>query len=405
MTGFNETDLLSPDEAHARFIAQVSPRVCETEHVALDDASGRILAQIIRADRDYPDAPRSAMDGFALLADEQSFVRNLVGEVPMGGVLGLMLGRTQCARIPTGGVLPLGADAVIPKEDVDEQAGEIRLRARVVVGENITPQGSDMRADEIMLQVGRRLGIAEVGLLATLGIVAVPVFRRPVFGVLSSGDELVEPATVPGPGQIRDSNRFAIAAALRAMGCEAVHLPSVPDHDGALEAAMRDALPAVDGLVISGGSSVGERDRTPAAMSALGAPGLLVHGLRIKPGKPTVLAAVGAKPIIGLPGNPTSALLVLDAVVAPLLVRMIGASLQRFKISARLSAPLRGRPGWTWYAPVLLEDEPGGLMAHPLDLRSSHVSLAARASGYVTVVTPLESGAKVEVAGFLGGGY
>ncbi|MHB8462517.1 MAG: molybdopterin molybdotransferase MoeA, partial [Vulcanimicrobiaceae bacterium] len=341
--GFDIDELVVPEEAIRRFLHAVTFVEPSCEDVAIDDAFARVLGRSMHADRDYPDCARSAMDGFALAgsATAQS-TWNLVGDVPMGGVLGRSLSPGTCARIPTGGVLPDGAVAVVAVEDTDESDRSVRVRVSVVAGDNVTPRGDDMHAGDLVLEAGRRLGPSDIGLLATLGVVAVPVIRRPIFGVLSSGDELVEPSSVPRPGQIRDSNRYAIAAALRAMGVEAVHLPSVPDHEGALAAALAEALPGVDGLILSGGSSVGERDRTPGAIAALGAPGVIVHGLRIKPGKPTVLAAIGNKPVIGLPGNPTSALMVLDAVISPILDVMLGATAVRRLRSVRLAQPLRG---------------------------------------------------------------
>ena len=406
--GFDVSGLVTPEVAIRTFLHTVNLAEPLCEDVAIDEAFARVLARSIRADREYPNAARSAMDGFALAgsATEHSSW-NLVGDVPMGGVLARSLSPGTCARIPTGGVLPDGAVAVVPVEETDEIDGVVRVRESVEVGENITPCGDDMHVGDLVLEAGRRLSAGDIGLLATLGIVAVPVVRRPVFGVLSSGDELVEPASEPRPGQIRDSNRYAIAAALRAMGIDAVHLPSVPDHEGALEAAMREALPGLDGLVLSGGSSVGERDRTPEAIRALGAPGapgVLVHGLRIKPGKPTVLAAVGNTPIFGLPGNPTSALMVLDAVISPILDAMLGARPGRRQRWARMAEAISGRAGWTWYAPVAVEDEPEGPTAHPLVLRSSHVRLMARAAGYVSITAPVRAGEWVAVTDFVGGG-
>jgi len=251
------------------------------------------------------------------------------------------------------------------------------------------------------------LGAPELGALATLGVVAVPVYARPRIAVLSSGDEIVAPDRTPAPAQIRDSNRYAIAASLRAMGAEPVHGPTVSDEPGALEAALREALATCDGAMLSGGSSVGERDLTPGAIAALGPAGVVVHGLRIKPGKPTVLGASGAKPVIGLPGNPVSALIVLEAIVAPIIARLAGAVAAVETIDAILAAPLRGRPGWTNFIPVALEDEGTHLAAHPLALHSSLVSLPARASGYCEVGeddAPLEAGTRVTVRRFLSGG-
>src|SRR5487761_2681315 len=242
--GFDVSGLVTPEVAIRTFLHTVNLAEPLCEDVAIDEAFARVLARSIRVDREYPNAARSAMDGFALAGSATEHLSwNLVGDVPMGGVLARSLSPGTCARIPTGGVLPDGAVAVVPVEETDEIDGVVRVRESVEVGENITPCGDDMHVGDLVLEAGRRLSAGDIGLLATLGIVAVPVVRRPVFGVLSSGDELVEPASEPRPGQIRDSNRYAITAALRAIGVDAVHLPSVPDHEGALEAAMREALP------------------------------------------------------------------------------------------------------------------------------------------------------------------
>lgn len=405
---FEPTQLLAPRAAVATFLARVKLAPPGTELVALDDALARILAQAAQADVDYPNAPRSSMDGFAFAAADAAGEVRLVGEVPMGGIFGRPLMRGQAVRIPTGGLLPSGADTVVPLEGVRLERDILHFDGTPAVGEHVTPRGDDMRAGERILEPGRRLGAPELGVLATLGIVAVPVFRRPVIGILSNGDELVEPASTPDAGEIRDSNRFAIAATLRAMGARPLHLPSVGDAPGALEAALRDALADCDGLILSGGSSVGQRDRVPEAIAALGEPGVIVHGLRIKPGMPSVLAALGKKPILGLPGNPASALLVLEAVLAPVIAAMVGAPLHRCSERAVLAEPMRSREGWTWFVPVLLKDEPTGLAAHPLVLRSSRVSLAARASGYVEMdetCDALAAGTPVRVVRFSCGGF
>jgi molybdopterin molybdotransferase len=240
-----------------------------------------------------------------------------------------------------------------------------------------------MRRGELLLRGGRRLGSPHLGVLATLGVTSVGVYRQPVVAVLSSGDEIVPPSQKPLPGQVRDSNRYAIAASLEAMGAIAVHYPTLRDEPDAFEAGLRAALDECDAVVVTGGSSVGERDRLPEAVAALGEPGVIVHGLRLRPGKPTLLGNVGGKPILGLPGNPTSALMMLEAVSVPIVAALTGARIVPATVEARLAEPARSRPGWTWFVPVALRDEGGTPLAHPLSLRSFSVSLTARADGYV----------------------
>jgi molybdopterin molybdotransferase len=404
--GFDVERLLAPAQALAAYAARVTLALPRAETVALADAADRILARAIVADCDYPRTARSAMDGFALRSGETPGRLRIVGEVRMGHIWEPPLAPGEAVAIPTGGALPVGTDAVVPIEDARSDGRTVDVSAAVPAGDCTTPRGADMLAGELVLPAGRYIGAPELGVLATLGVVDVPVYARPRLAVISSGDELVDPARDPGAAQIRDSNRYAIAESLRRLGAQPVHFPTVPDEPGALEAALRLALERCDGAVVSGGSSVGARDVTPAAVSAQGEPGVVVHGLRIKPGKPTVLGAVGGKPVIGLPGNPVSALMVLEAIAAPIITALSGASPQAVELEAEMAESVRGRPGWTWYVPVALENDGGRLVAHPLPLRSSLVSLPARAGGYVVVGerASLTVGERVRVRRFLSGG-
>lgn len=190
------------------------------------------------------------------------------------------------------------------------------------------------------------------------------------------------------------------------MGAQPRHYPTVRDEAGAFETAIATALLECDAVVVTGGSSVGERDRLPRAVSNVATPGVVVHGLRLRPGKPTLLGADGGKPILGLPGNPASALMMLEAVCAPIVAALCGARIRASTLTARLGEPARSRPGWTWYVPVALEDDAGGPLAHPLPLRSFSVSLLARADGYVVMDERDDewpAGRLVTVHRFLGG--
>jgi molybdopterin molybdotransferase len=292
------------------------------------------------------------------------------------------LGPGEAMRIPTGGVLPPGADAVLPVEDAEERDGELIPAEAPAARAYFTPRGDDMLPGDVVLRAGRRIGAAELSVLATLGITAVEVYRRPAVAVISTGDELVDATGVPGTGQVRDSNRWAIAGGLAALGCDVVHLPRAIDEVAAIRAGIAEGLRVADAVVLTGGSSVGARDHVPAAIDGLGAPGVVVHGLRVKPGKPTVLAAIGDQPVIGLPGNPTSALTILDAIASDVFRALTGEShARRATVAAVAGEPFPGRAGWTWYVPAILD----GAAARPLALRSSHTSLLARADGYVVV--------------------
>jgi molybdenum cofactor synthesis domain-containing protein len=382
-TGFAADRLLPPHQAIVAYFARVTIPAPATEYVSLEESFGRVLAAEVVADDDYPNTRRSLMDGFALRAESTPGSFEITGDVRMGAASQSAIGSSGAFRIPTGGILPEGADAVVPIEYVLQNGDTIAVTVSLAVGENVSEKAADMRRGETVLASGRRIRAPEAGVLATLGVTSVPVYRRPLVAVFSSGDELVDAGIRPAFGQIRDSNRYAVAASLRAMGAIPRHYPTLRDESSDFESALERALDECDAVVVSGGSSVGERDRLPRAVAAIGDPGIVVHGLRLRPGKPTLLGAHGAKPILGLPGNPTSALMMLEAVAAPIIAALVGAPLTASTLQARLAQPVRSREGWTWYVPVSVQGNGGLPLAHPLELRSFSVSLTARADGYV----------------------
>lgn len=388
--GFDVEALLTPEEARAAFFAAGTIAPPALEYVELADAAGRILAVAAVAGAEYPADARSTMDGFAVVAAAGRSARRIVGEVRMGHAPPSGIGPGEAMRIPTGGVVPAGADAVVPVEDTVES--QVDGSALIVPienlepGENITPAGSDMRPGDCVLAAGRRIGGPELAVLATLGIANVPVYCRPRVAIVSTGDELVDAAATPGRGQVRDSNRWAIAGSLMALGCLPVQRPVAVDTPGALAEALRSALALADAVVLTGGSSVGVRDLTPRVIDQLGQPGVIVHGLRVKPGKPTVFALLDGKPVIGLPGNPASSLMILEAVAAPIFSRLAGESTTPDgSIAAVVERSFEGRAGWTWFIPAEIRYEAGRVLASPFALRSANTSLLARAHGYVEV--------------------
>jgi len=410
--GFDVDQLLAPAAARAAYFAAVTIAPPAVERVGLADATGRILAEAAVAGADYPADPRSTMDGFALVAGAGRSARRIVGEVRMGHAPPGGIAADEAMRIPTGGVVPPGADAVVPVEDTVESDSP---RGPMVVpnedleaGENVTPPGSDMRPGDCVLEAGRRIGGPELAVLATLGIVEVPVYRRPRVAIVSTGDELVDAGAVPGRGQVRDSNRWALAGSLIALGCVPVQRPVAVDTPEALTAALRSALEASDAVVLTGGSSVGTRDLTPRVIDSLGAPGVIVHGLRVKPGKPTVFALLDGKPVIGLPGNPASSLMILEAVAAPIFSRLTGEAVTpQAEVAAVAERPFTARAGWTWFVPAEIRYVDGRALASPLVLHSANTSLLASAHGYVVVgpeKVTIAAGEPVVVRRFSGGG-
>src|SRR5579884_2213246 len=297
---FDLDRLLAPAEAVAAYLDAVAPQPLGSERVPLERAFGRILARDALADGWYPADRRSTMDGYAVRSADGGAPRRIAGSIRMGHPPPGRLGAGEAMRIPTGGVLPAEADAVVPLEDASGDDEQIVPAATPLPGEYVTPRGEDMTPGDRVLRPGTRIGAPALSVLATLGITEPEVFLRPRVAVVSTGDELVDAGTAPRTGQVRDSNRWAIAGCLAALGCEVLHLPRAEDEVDAILRGIAAGLEAADAVVLTGGSSVGARDHVPAAIDRLGAPGVLVHGVRVKPGKPTILAAVGRKPVIGL---------------------------------------------------------------------------------------------------------
>ncbi len=408
LRGFAPERLLPPAQAVVLYLGSASLRAPECEMVLLEAAAGRVLAIDAVAREDHPSHARSTMDGFALASASGATRRRIAGTVVMGAQPPHAVGVDDAMRVPTGGALPDGADAVVPQEDVEIDGATIVLLGAIAAGDSVSQRASDIAVGAVVIAAGRRIGGPELGVLATLGIARVPVFRRPRIGIISTGDELIDPAGTPLVGQIRDSNRYAIAGALLALGAEPVHLPRAADDAVALRAALEAGLAQCDALVTTGGSSVGERDLMPQIVAQLGAPGTIVHGLRVKPGKPTLLAAIDGKAVIGLPGNPTSSLMILEAVVRPIVAALVGERDARpTTLEAIAAAPFVGRTGWTHFVPARLFVRGAQLIAEPLLIRSAQTSLLVRASGYATIgelPERIEAGARIGITLFASGG-
>lgn len=385
-------------------------RKAEPELVRVDASEGRILAADANAAENAPPFTRSCVDGFAVIsadvlgATTQSPVRlRLAGEIRMGAAAPPLLARGTCLRVPTGGALPPQADGVVMIEDAQERADFVEIKDGEGTSDHITLEGADVRAGDLLCERGTLLSPAAVGMLAASGVAEISVYRPPRVGLLVTGDELVPPGKPLEPGQIRDSNRAALSAALAAMGFAPHSYPRVPDDRAAFDAAFAVALAENDAVVISGGSSVGERDYTPAVIDAAGAPGVIVHGIRAKPGRPAVLAAVGDKPVIGLPGNPVSAIVVLEAIGKPILLRMFDIAHAPLPWRAELSEDIDVSKKLEHRIPVRLFAAHNGLRAQPLIGTSAHSHILGFADGLVVVeegVGRMAAGTQVDVVPF-----
>jgi molybdopterin molybdotransferase len=397
----------TPPDALRTLLDQL-PRQTRAETVATTDALDRVLSEDVSSPGDLPTFPRSTMDGFAVRAADTFGATeglpaylDLVGEVLMGHAPAVSLGLGQAARIATGGMLPSGADAVVMVEQTQE-VGErtVEVLRPVAPGESVVQVGEDVRNGDPILPRGHRLRPQDLGGLLALGVTQVGVARRLRVGIVSGGDELVEPDAEPGPGQIRDINSYTLAALVRRAGHEPCLAGIFADEYSALEHAARQALASSDVLVLSAGSSVSTRDMTAQVIGALGQPGVLVHGVSLKPGKPTILAICADKPVFGLPGNPVSCMVTFDLFVAPTLAYLSGAQAPaRRTVSARLARNIASATGREDYIQVRLENG----QAVPVFGKSNLIYTLVRADGMLKVpldVGGLTAGSEVEVVLF-----
>ncbi len=369
--------------------------VVGTEQLALGAAFGRVLAADFVSPEDLPGFRRSIVDGFAVQAastfgasETAPALVDVLGSVSMGAATDLRVGRGQAARIPTGGMLPGGADAVVMiehTEALDEDSVEI---ARAVApGQNVVEPSDDVAMGAVLLRRGRVLRAADIGLLAALGATGVSVFRRPRVAILSTGDEVMPLGAELGPGQVRDVNAWTLSAMVEAAGGVPIRRGIVADDEGALLDAARGALQVADMVLISGGSSVGTRDLTIDTLEALPDSEVLLHGVAIKPGKPTILARVGGAAVWGLPGHVTSAMVVFEALVRAFVERIGGVQdgLLRPTRAARISRDLPSEHGRVDFVRVRLEERDGAWWAAPLRGGSALIRTMVQADGLVRI--------------------
>ncbi|MBE0429454.1 MAG: molybdopterin molybdotransferase MoeA [Thermoleophilia bacterium] len=375
------------------------------ETAGLSACLGRYLARVVVSPEEVPAFPRSTMDGFAVRAadtfgasEASPSYLNVTGRVLMGQAAEIALEAGQAAHIPTGGMMPAGADAVVMVEYtsmLDESTLEVTRAAGP--GENVVAAGEDIRGGEVLLAAGHRLGPYDLGALAAIGVTEVEVWKRLRVGILSTGDELVAAGQKPEPGQVRDINYHALAALVARSGGEPVRLGICPDNMEILERTLREALSHCRIILISGGSSVGAADLTPAAINRLGPPGVLVHGLSIKPGKPTIIGLSGEVPIFGLPGHPVGALDVYGLLVDPLIRFLLSGARERgpcFRLKAKLGRSISSVSGREDRVRVSLEWRDGETWAQPLLGKSGLISLMTRADAVAVIPLDAEGAAQ-----------
>jgi molybdopterin molybdotransferase/putative molybdopterin biosynthesis protein len=406
-------EVVSAAEARRRFESCVDRSPLGAETRSLSAALGRVLAADMIAPVDAPPFDRSNVDGFAVRAADtigasDGRPRRLVlnAEVIVCGVAPAVEVRPATATaIATGGVIPRGADAVVMIEHTelieDDAAPAIELRRTAASGQFVSYAGSDIARGETLLRRGTLIGSREIGMLAACGFAAVEVVRRPRVAVLSTGDELVEPGRPLRPGGVYDSNGAIIAAAVTEAGGEPVPFGAFPDEELALELAMRNALDSCDIVVLSGGTSKGAGDLSHRIVSRLGTPGILVHGVALKPGKPLCLAVIGDKPLIVLPGFPTSAIFTFHAFVAPIIRARAGLPPEAaHRVTARVPVRIASELGREEFVLVSLVAGSDGLIAFPTGKGSGAVTAFSQADGFLAVdalASALDADTRAEV--------
>jgi molybdopterin molybdotransferase len=403
--------VVPPADALARLVAHLGPPL-SPEEVPVRESLGRVLAAVVPSPTQLPTFPRSNMDGYAVRAQDTfgatdglpAYVK-VSGDVGMGQAPGVRVRPGEAVRIATGAMIPDGADAVVMVEHTQEvDPTTIEVTRPVAPGENVVQIGEDVQQGERLLLPGHRIRPQDVGGLLGVGVITVSVVRRPRVAILATGDEVVPPEVDPGPGQVRDINSYTLASLVVQAGGVPLPLGIVRDDRSALREAATRGFAQGDVLIISAGSSVSARDMTAEIIGTLGTPGVLVHGVALKPGKPTILAVCNGTPVFGLPGNPVSTFVTFDLFVRPALTRLMGTeSPPPVTVQARLAKNIASAFGREDYVPVRLREEGSEVVADPVYGKSNLIYTLVRADGLMTIplnVGGLSAGQTVTVRRF-----
>ncbi|MCL4193075.1 MAG: molybdopterin biosynthesis protein [Thermoguttaceae bacterium] len=387
-------DVIDRDEAERRFRAALDLHSLGAEVVLLDEALGRVLAEDVIASVDVPSFDRSNYDGYAVRAvdtygaDEENprRFRRLDELIYTGKVPRSEVAPGSAATIATGGMVPRGADAVVMVEHTDVGTGQLVVRRAVTPGFGISFAGSDIMAGEMVLRRGTLLTSRETGVLAAIGASRVQVVQRPRVAILSTGDEIIPPGEPMRPGLVYDSNARILADAVRELGGEPIYLGITRDDADALRARLREAVELAEIVLLSGGTSKGAGDISYRVVRELSEPGIVAHGVALKPGKPICLAAHRGRAVVILPGFPTSAIFTFHEFVAPVIRALAGRAVEDYSsVPARMAVKVNSEIGRTEYLLVGLVGEPDRLTAYPMGQGSGSVTTFSRADGFVTI--------------------
>lgn len=381
--------------------------VKDTETIPLEEALHRILAEDITATENVPSFPRSTVDGYAVKAKETfgssetmpGFL-NIAGSVKMGEEVTTSLGDGEAVYIPTGGMMPPNSDSVIMIEHCEDLAGLLNMYKQVAPGENVIQVGEDVKVGEVLIEKGTKLRPQELGAIAAIGKTQVTVFKQLTIGYLSSGDEIVPYETTDLQiGQVRDVNALTITSLVHEWGAKAIYAGIVTDDYNEYQNKAKELFDKVDCLVLSGGSSVGAKDYTTKVIESLGEPGVYIHGISIKPGKPTILATAENKPIIGLPGHPASAMIIFSLFGEKIIGKLSGETSRKKldRVQVRLTKNIHSSMGRTDYIRVKLFEKDGEWWAEPIIGKSGLISTLVQSDGIVEIKGEYEGARQGEI--------
>ena len=380
----------TPEEVLALIEHEFTP-AAQVEMLPLSAVMGRTLAEDITAEEYVPDFNRSTVDGYAVCSrdtfgctDAIPAILTLQGEVLMGQGADMALQADSCIAVPTGGAVPEGADAVVMIEFTEDYGdGTIGVLKSVAPGQYMIFRGDDVYPGKPILVKGRVLSSQDIGALAAIGRTWVPVVKKLTIGVISTGDELVPPEQLPGPGQVRDVNSPMLEAMLGAYGVRVINYGIVIDDEDLLREKVEKAAEECDAVLLSGGSSVGVKDAACRIIESMGK--LLLHGIAIKPGKPTILGKAGRKPLVGLPGHPVAAYFITKLFVLPLLSKLMGRKQAAYTTTAKITENISANHGRAQYHCCRLERKEGELYAYPIRGKSGLITTLAGADGYFCI--------------------
>lgn len=365
----------------------------ESEKVSILESGDRILSENIVSHVNVPDFNRSTMDGYAIVAQDSHgatqtipSMLQLIGEVKMGQLTEIEIKSGQAAYIPTGGMIPKGANAVVMIENTEKMDEEsLLVYSAVSEGQNIVYSGDDIEKGQSVLEKGRRINAEVVGALAALGINQVQVYKKLRFTIISTGDEIIPIDKELTPGKIRDINSYALQILVEKIGGQVVHKSIVRDNYDLLQAEVQSAVKDSDIVLISGGSSVGTRDYTDKVINSLGGRGVLAHGVSIKPGKPTIIGDHYGKLLIGLPGHPVSSIIVFKSLIESALKERLGDDSIETSIMAKMDSNFPASPGRETYQMVSLRREEDGYHGVPTHGKSGMITLLSDSHGYIVI--------------------